>query len=61
MSIMTTVSRIRTCATYKKRWESAVDKVREAMATDDPDTMRYYANVANDYLAKYLELKYGKE
>lgn len=61
MGIADKVKIARTCATYKKRWEGAVTKIMEAWTDDDPDTMRYYAKVANAYLEKYLELKYGKE
>lgn len=59
MSIMDKVQKAKQCATYKKRWENAVIRIREAWMNDDPDTMKYYAAVANDYLEKYLELKYG--
>ena len=55
------VKNAHTCATYKKRWENAVTKIKEAWAENDPDTIRYYAKVADDYLEKYLKLRYGNE
>lgn len=61
MGIMDKVNLVRTCNTYKKRWESAVAKIEEAWTNDDPDTIRYYSKVANDYLKKYLDLKYGSK
>ena len=60
MSIATKVKNIQLCAVYRKRWKNAVNKIDEAWADGDPDTMKYYAEVANKYLEKYLELKYEK-